>query len=487
MSYRRIFALVGWIVMILGLAMCAVAVFSGLTEVKSHPGVPTKWLSCCVAVIVFSLALIVVGRGKKSSMLFVREAVAVAALSWIFCSLACALPLMGVGAMSAPSALFEAVSCITTTGASSVKNVEAFPPSLNLWRCLANWVGGLGVVFLFVAVLGAGGRRLMHSEASTLSSDNLQPQIRRVAWSYMMIYGLLSLLCFIGYLLSGIDVFHAICFTMTTVSTGGTAPVGDLSSVFSTTFRQLWATVMMILGGIAFPLHYQVWVLRRWGLLARDLELRVYLSALLVVTFFVVINLKFTGTFNDWGRDIVTSLFHVTAIITTTGYAYDNFAAWPDFSQLLLVTLMIIGGCAGSTSGGLKVSRILIFWHALLIRVQSSFSPRRVSNIRYGRDQIPDHVVYGVISYVGLYFAVMLVGVVVLALLDAGQDMETLVSAVVACFNNVGPGLGFVGPMSNYSILSWSSQFWLSFLMLLGRLEILVLLALLLPSFWKKF
>lgn len=487
MSYRRIFALVGWIVLILGIAMCGVAIFSALTETISHPGVPTRWASCCAAVICFSLILILAGRGKQSQMLFVREAVAVAALSWIFCSFACALPLMGIGALPATSALFEAVSAITTTGGSAIADVDLLPPSLNLWRCLAQWIGGLGVVFLFVAVLGGGGRRLMHSEVSTLSADNLQPQIRRVAWSYMMIYGVLSITCMTGYLVLGIDTFHAVCLTMTTVSTAGMSPYTDFASIFSTPARQLWATLMMFLGGVAFPLHYKVWVLRRWGVLAKDMELRIYAGVLLVVSGLVIINLKLTGIHTDWWSDVVTALFHVTSILTTTGYAYEDFNLWPDFSQLLLVTVMIIGGCAGSTAGGLKVSRLLIFWNALVSRVQGSFSPRRVTSVRYGRDQLPDHVVFGVISYVGLYFAVMLVGVVVLALLDTDKDLETLVSAVVSCFNNVGPGLGDVGPMSNYSTMSWSSQIWLSFLMLLGRLEILVLLALLLPSFWKKF
>jgi trk system potassium uptake protein TrkH len=487
MSYHRIFGLVGWLGMILTFAMATVWIFSLVAERETLPGVPAKWMFCVVCSLAASSLLILFGKGKKSSTLFPREAIAVAGLGWIYCSLCGSLPLMGMGGLDFFEAFFEVVSALTTTGATVFSDVEAIPPSLNLWRCMMQWIGGLGVVFLFVAVLGSGGRRLIHNESSRMSSDNLQPQIQKVALAYTGIYLALSVVCFSGYMALGMGSFNALCFSMTTCSTGGMAPVNDFLGVFNSVSLQVWCIVFMFFCSIAFPLHYHLWILRRWDVVKRDQELLVYISVLVLATTIISLNLIFEDNFQRNAQDVLAAAFQVVSIVTTTGYGSADFAMWPDFSQLILVVLMMIGGCAGSTAGGLKVSRIIIFGKAITNWLKSNFAPRSVRLVSYGNSSIPENVVASVVAYVGLYFSICVLGIIVLALLEANRDLITLVSTVISAFNNIGPALGELGPMSNFSELNDPALLWLSILMLMGRLEIVVLLALFMPSFWKKF
>jgi len=467
--------------------MAMVFFFSLLTELRDSPYVPIKWFLCVMCSLAFSFLLTLPGGKCRDTTLFSREAVAVAGLGWIFCTLCGTLPLMGLGGLDFFEAFFEVVSAITTTGATVFCDVEKLPRSLNVWRSVMQWVGGLGVVLLFVAVLGSGGRRLVYNETCRISSNSLQPQIRKVALAYTGIYLGISLFCFLGYVFLGMDIFNAVCFAMTTCSTGGMAPVNNFLGVFKSAPLQIWCIFFMLLSSIAFTLHYQLWIFRRWDVVRRDQELFVYLFVLLVATVLISVNLIFEDNFQRNSQDVLAAAFQVVSIVTTTGYGSADFAKWPDFSQLILLVLMIIGGCAGSTAGGLKISRIIIFGKAITNWLMSSFSPRSIRLVSYGKSSVPDHIVTSVVAYVGLYFSICVLGVVVLALVEADRDIVTLVSAVLSAFNNIGPALGELGPMSNYSQLNWAALLWLSVLMLMGRLEIIVLLALFVPSFWKKF
>ena len=481
------FHLVGWLGVLLSFGEVFVWIFSLATEQSSFPSVPQKWMFCAISTGALSWLMVLLTKGKKTSRLFLREAMAVAGLGWIYFSLCAALPLMGMAGLGFFEAFFESVSAITTTGATVLTDLEALPQSVHLWRCMLQWIGGMGVVFLFVAVLGSGGRKLIHQETSRLSSDNLQPQIQKVAMAYLGIYAGISLVCFLGYLALGMEIFHAVCFAMTTCSTGGMSPVSDFLKVFSSNPLLLWCVVFMFLSGVAFPLHYQLWILHRWDVIKRDLELRVYLILVLLAVVLISSYLLFEHRYDKNEQAIVYSAFQVISIMTTTGYGSVDFALWPDFSQLILVVMMMLGGCAGSTAGGLKISRLIIFAKAISNWLKRNFSPRAVHTVSYGKASIPEHVVTSVIAYVGLYFSVCVVGIVVFAVLQSELDLVTIVSAVVSVFNNVGPALGELGPFSNYSDLNSSALLWLSILMLMGRLEIVVILAIFVPSFWKKF
>ncbi len=383
-------------------------------------------------------------------------------------------------------ALFEAVSGFTATGATVLSEVEALPPALQLWRCFSHWLGGMGIVLLGVAILplvGHGGMHLYRAEFSGAKSEQLKPRIAETAKSLWKIYFSLSVLLFAALRLAGMSWFDAICHTFSTLGTGGfSTRTASIAGFDSRTIEYL-LTLFMLLGGISFVQHYRLWVERRPRRFFGDVEIRFYLLTAVGATAIIGVILIL-----DKGYALEaafrSALFQVTAIMTTTGFVTDNFEIWPPLPQLMLLALMFVGGCTGSTAGGLKMSRLLLLAKVVDREFKRMVERRGVFAVRLGGVVIPEGTIQSLLNLVYLAFVVNFVSCLLLAAM--GVDVLTSIAAVAASMFNIGPSLGGVGPLDNYGHLPTLAKWVLSGCMIAGRLEYYTVLVILTPAFWRK-
>jgi trk system potassium uptake protein TrkH len=394
------------------------------------------------------------------------------------------VPFLLTGVTSAPHlALFESVSGFTTTGASIFPDVDGLPRSILLWRSASQWLGGMGIIVLGVAILplvGVGGAQLFHAEASGITTDRLRPRIASTARRLWAVYALLTLVLALALWAAGMGVFDAVNHAMTALATGGfstrTASLGAFSALIQ------WITIVgMLVGAVNFTLHYEV-VRGHPGRMWRDPEFRAF-GVLLLAT--LVVTVAIIPAARGWSAESVRGVvFSVASIATTTGYGTEDFAQWPAFGQVVLIGLMFIGGMAGSTAGGLKIVRVLVVLRHAAAEIRRVVHPRAVFVARIGRQALRDDVVARVLAYLALYMMTHAAGTLALTL--TGADMITALSATVASMSSVGPGLGTVGPAGHYADLGAPAQMVLATVMLLGRLEFYTLLVLVLPETWNR-
>jgi trk system potassium uptake protein TrkH len=415
-----------------------------------------------------------------------REGFLFVTLSWVTASLLGALPYFLSGYIpSFIDALFETMSGFTTTGASILTKVEDLPKSLLLWRATTHWLGGMGIVVLTVAIfplLGFGGLRLMEAESPGPSVDKITPRISGTAKIFWLIYvGLTAaevLLLFAG----GMPLFDSVSHAFATMATGGFGVKNASIGHYDSAYFDIVITVFMLLAGMNFTLHFRV--LRGKARLAlRDPELRLYLGIFAVSTLLIAIDLKSHGIFGSFGKSLRFAGFQSSSILTTTGFATTDFAAWPWASQALLFFLMFIGGCAGSTAGGIKVIRIFTLAKMAFTEMRYLTNPRGVYAIFVNGKSLRKNVVYDTAALVFLYFSIMVLSFVIIGL--GGFDITTSVTATLANLGNIGPGLALVGPSSNYAFFPWWIKLWLIFIMLVGRLEVYTVFVLFTRRFWK--
>jgi trk system potassium uptake protein TrkH len=440
-----------------------------------------------------------------------RESLLLVAASWLVGTAFAAMPYYAWARMPGTSApadhafkafidcYFESMSGLTTTGASVLADVGALPRSLLLWRAFTQWIGGLGIVVLFVAVLpsvGAGGKRLFLAEVSGPAPEGLQPQIRQTARVLLYIYTALNLAQIAALLAAGMSLFDAVCHAFSSVATGGfstrTASAADYNLA-----SQIIMIVFVALGGVNFAIYYAL-LRRRYATALRDTELRLYLGMLAGGAIVVVLCLLRQPMVLATGETVPASAGHAlrhgvftfVSIATTTGFATADYNPWPFAAQAVLVLCMFIGASAGSTAGGIKLIRVWIAIKVMLSEIEHVFRPQVVRPVRVGRSIIDDELKLGTIIYVLGYillFALGSAGVMILEQLHApgGCDYTTAASATIACMSSVGPGLGRVGAIGNYGWMSGSSKALLSLLMVLGRLEFFPIVVLLTPRFWR--
>lgn len=441
-----------------------------------------------------STGLLLLGLGRKTDLnqVFRREAFAVVGLSWILCGIFGALPfpLSGVGTMW--DGLFEAYSGFTTTGATVFRDIGQLASSLVLWRSVMQWMGGMGIVVLFVAIfgfMGVGGKSLFQEETSSLAQDDFHVRMHSLSLYYLALYFGFSFIGALGLFLMGLSPFDAINHAMTAISTGGFSPHNESVGYFGHWYVEAWLTVVMLMGGIGFPLHYRMVFLRKKSIYISDEEVRTYFFIVLGSSLVVAGERILRGELADQALHVlcVDSIFTVASVITTTGFTSSDFSLWPVLSQLLLLGLMISGGCAGSTAGGIKVARILVFMKEAYRQLRLVYHPRLVIRLRLNGKILEDSMLQGVTFYFALYFLLLVAGIFLLSLLEPKLDIISVVSAVFASLNNVGPGLMEVGPSGNYAFFNPASKMWLSLLMLVGRLEIYAIVLLFVPRFWKRF
>ena len=477
MSYRHILHLLGGLLVAVALAMlpaAALGIRDGLTE---------AWLLAVAIPGLLGLFLWFVT--PKRSELNAREALTIVGLAWLTIVVVGAIPFITTRtAPTVAGALFESVSGFTTTGATIFPIIEDLPASILLWRSLSHWIGGMGIIVLGVAILpllGVGGAQLFFAEASGITTDKIRPRIATTARLLWGVYVGLTGALMAAYLLLGMSFFDALNHSMSALATGGfstrTASMGYYSAPIQ------WVTVVfMFFAGVNFTLHYRALTGKPLALI-KNAEFRWYLTSAIVFSIicFVVLGLSGGAWSTDLARDAV---FSVVSIHSTTGFGTTDFAAWPVLLQSLLLGLMFVGGMGGSTGGGFKMIRAAVVAQHVLGEIRKVLHPRAVIVTRVGGLPIRSDLVLKVLAFLAMYMGTHAIGTAILAAL--GSDLVTAMSASLAALSSIGPGLGEVGPASNYGHMSRAALLVLSGLMLLGRLEFYTLLVLLVPSTWAR-
>ena len=364
---------------------------------------------------------------------------------------------------------FESISGFTTTGATLIENIESMPPGILLWRSLTQWLGGMGIIVLFVALLprlGAKGMNLFRAEMPGVFTDRVVPRIADMAKKLWIIYMSLTLLLLILLMVFGSSFFHALNHALTTMPTGGFSTFNDSIAGFGKPAIEIVISIFMLLAGINFALYYQLYRKDYQGFY-KNPELKFYLIIVVIAVILVSINIS---SYYGLGENLRTSAFQVIAIITTTGYATANFDIWPSFSRLLLLIFMFFGASGGSTAGGMKQVRIILLVKFAFREVNKLIHPSAVSKIKLGSRPVSEEIMRNVLAFSVLYIGFFVAGS--LALTAMGLDITTASSAVAATIGNVGPGLGLVGPENTFAAIPPLGLAILCFMMILGRLEI---------------
>ena len=431
--------------------------------------------------------LLLAGFRRPIKELTQREGLLLAVLTWSAFSFFGALPFLFSGEFpSFTDAIFESVSGFTTTGATVLADVEVLSPSVQFWRCFTHWLGGLGIVLLAVAVLplvGHGGMHLYRAEFSGAKSEKLKPRITETAVALWRIYFAMTALQYALLRFAGMNNFDALCHTFSTLGTGGFSNRTASVAAFDSPLIQYIIIVFMLLSGISFVQHYRFFIEARPGRVVRDIEIQGYLmlagAASLVIGGVLVFHQGY-----DFEPGFRSALFQVSSIITTTGFITDDFEAWHPLPQLLLLAMMFVGGCTGSTAGGLKVSRILLLVQVVDREFKRMVERRGVFAVRLGGEVVPEQTIQSLLNLVYLAFVVNFLSCLMLAAL--GVDVLTAISAVAATMFNVGPGLGAVGPLDNYGHLPALAKWVLCGDMIAGRLEFYTVMVILTPAFWRR-
>jgi trk system potassium uptake protein TrkH len=411
------------------------------------------------------------------------EGLAAVSLAWLLIAWFAALPYVWNG-LGPIDAMFESMSGLTTTGATVFRDFSMFGHGIMLWRSLTNWLGGMGVIALFVAILprlAIGGREIFFAEASGHDDEKVAPQIRRTAALLWRLYAGLTVLQIMALLLTGMPLFDSICNTFGTIAAAGFSPHPQSIGGYQNPAAEWVIILFMFLAGANFALQYRALVMKDLRIFTDDEELRAYAGVVLAAT--IVVAFAIWGA-NDGGAPIRTALFQVLAILTTTGFASVDFQLWNDQAKAVLLGLMFIGGCAGSAGGGPKVVRHLLLARFTLQELRRTLHPRAILPVKLNGRVVPAPIMQSVIVFFLFYLLTFAVCSAVVILL--GADMVTGISATAAALGNVGPGFGQVGPMANYADLHPISRVVLTAAMWIGRLEVITVLVILRPEAWRS-
>lgn len=479
MNYRIITYIVGWVFNLQAIFM----VLPILTAVIYGEKDIFAFLAAIIIYLVIGLPLT---RKKPSNKVFyIKDGCVAVALSWVVLSITGAIPFVLSGSIPHPiDAIFETVSGFTTTGASILAEVESLPKSILFWRSFTHWIGGMGVLVFLLSLLPlAGGyhMNLIRAESPGPSVSKLVPKVQSTAKILYGIYLGMTVLQIIFLLLGGVPLFDTLCITFGSAGTGGFGIKNDSLGSYST-YCQVVTTIFIILFGVNFSAYYLI-LTKKFKAAFHIEEIRYYFGIILASIILIAINTR--HMFSGFAQAFQQSAFQVGSIITTTGYSTTDFNQWPALSKTILVLLMFIGACAGSTGGGIKVSRIILLLKAARKEFQLYLHPNAVKKIKMDQKTVPHETLRSTNIFLSVYL-IIFCGSVLLISLD-NFDLITNFTAVAATLNNIGPGLEIVGPMGNFSSFSYLSKSVLIFDMLAGRLEIFPLLLLFFKNTWKKF
>ena len=444
---------------------------------------------------VYSFALTVLGglvlwwpfkEVKKDFRL--REGVLIVVCFWIVLSLFGTLPFLitdSISDLSFSEAFFESMSGLTTTGATVLNQLDELPKSILFYRQQLQWLGGMGIIVLAVAVLpllGVGGMELYHAESSGIAKDRLTPKLRNTAIALWKIYLSLTLLCALGYFLSGMSIFDAVSHSFSTVAIGGFSTHDGSIGYFNSAAVETIAMFFMFLAGINFSLHFVAWNNRSLVDYIKDSEFKTYSMVLICSSIIVIIALSLNGQYESANETLRHSLFQTISIATTTGFTSQNYSSWPAAIPVFLIMMSFIGACVGSTGGGIKVVRILVMFRLGMKEIHKFIRPNAQVSVKLNKSSINEKALVSVLGFFSLYAISFFL--ILMLLMFAGLDQVTAYSATAATMNNLGPGLGDVA--QNYGSVGEAAKWILSFSMLIGRLEVLTIIAIFHRAFWRQ-
>ena len=444
---------------------------------------------------VYSFALTVLGglvlwwpfkEVKKDFRL--REGVLIVVCFWIVLSLFGTLPFLitdSISDLSFSEAFFESMSGLTTTGATVLSQLDELPKSILFYRQQLQWLGGMGIIVLAVAVLpllGVGGMELYHAESSGIAKDRLTPKLRNTAIALWKIYLSLTVLCALGYFLSGMSIFDAVSHSFSTVAIGGFSTHDGSIGYFNSAAVETIAMFFMFLAGINFSLHFVAWNNRSLVDYIKDSEFKTYSMVLICSSIIVIIALSLNGQYESANETLRHSLFQTISIATTTGFTSQNYSSWPAAIPVFLIMMSFIGACVGSTGGGIKVVRILVMFRLGMKEIHKFIRPNAQVSVKLNKSSINEKALVSVLGFFSLYAISFFL--ILMLLMFAGLDQVTAYSATAATMNNLGPGLGDVA--QNYGSVGEAAKWILSFSMLIGRLEVLTIIAIFHRAFWRQ-
>ena len=436
--------------------------------------------------ILFIVGLLAARIKPKRRNIYARDGFAIVAIGWLLAAFFGAFPFVLSGAIpSFIDAFFETTSGLTTTGSSILKDVESLPNGLLFWRSFAHWIGGMGVLVMTLAILPsakAGTLQIMKAESPGPNPGKLVPKVGQTAKILYGIYGIITIIEVILLKVAGMPLFDSLIHTFGTVGTGGFSSKGLSVGAYNNIYVEIIITIFTFACGVNFSLYYQA-IKGNIKEIFKDEEFRFYLGIVLVSIVLITLNL-YGNIFKTIGESLRHSSFQVVTIITTTGYSTTDFNLWPTFSKMILLTLMFIGGCAGSTSGGIKNIRILLLFKVIKREILKVVHPKAVYTIKVDGKSIDEETLMSVGGFFFIYMIIFIFSIFIVSL--DGFDMTTSISAVAATLGNIGPGFGMVGPMGSFSEFSVLSKIVMSLDMIIGRLEIYPILLLVMPTLWKK-
>ncbi len=479
MNHKVITYILGWVLKIEAACMLLPLIFSAVYGEQSAIYAFVVCASACLAA-----GTLLTLRQPENKSMYSREGFVTVALSWIVISIFGAFPFVLSGSIpNYVDALFETASGFTTTGASILTDVEALPKGMLLWRSLTHWLGGMGVLVFLVAILplsGSNNFHLLRAESPGPSVSKLVPKIKSTAKLLYIIYIVFTVCEAVLLLIGGLSLFEALTLTFGTVGTGGFAILNAGLAPYSA-YVQIVITVFMFMCGIDFSLYHLIYLRKGKSLLHSD-ELKAYVSIILIAAALIFVNCH--SLFASVGEALRHVFFQVVSLMTSTGYSTTDFDLWPQLSKTILITLMFIGACAGSTGGGIKVSRILILLKSIVKEVKIGAHPKSTMKIKMNGRAVEHETVRAVNVFIAAYFSIFALSLIVISI--DNFDFTTCFSSVVTTLGNMGPGFSLVGPTRNFSIYSPISKIVLTLDMLIGRLEIFPILILFSPYTWKK-
>ena len=496
MNPRIVSRITGILLLLEALAMLACGLFARYDVVAGdEPAMRALLQSAAITGGVGMVLIAAGGLRLQVKRIPRREAVLVVGLGWLACSAFGGLPyLLCPPHMDMAAAFFEAASGFTTTGSSVMSDIEAWPRGMLLWRSMTQWLGGIGILVLFVAVLsylGLGAKSLFQNESSFRGGESGMARIQDTSLALLRIYGAFTVACTVGLRAMGMTWFNAVCHAMTSVSTGGFSPhnasVAHYYEWDNGWMIESYISLFMLLCSLNFLL-YVVIVRKNWRRL-RDEEDGRWWIAILAFSILLIAGGRTWNGETDLLQGLRDAVFTVISIASTTGFGTADYEQWPAWSKMLLALLMLMGGCAGSTAGGFKVGRLLVFVKSARYEIMRAFRPNLVFRLRVNGNAIDDSGRSRTVFFLLLYLMIVVLSTLIVAVLEAGTgiSMETCIAAVIATLSNIGPGFGAVGPTENFGHFREATHLFLGWLMILGRLELFALLVLFLPSAWRRY
>jgi len=482
MNFKAVFHLISLLLLLLAFFMGVVGGVSYLMKDPSHVWMGMVWSSF----ITFAIGITIWAFTRVKIELTRREGIGIVVFGWFTTAILGSLPFLMTNAMDSPfDAFFETCSGLTTTGASVMSNLEHHSRGILLWRAFTHFFGGMGILVLVVAIipfLGVGGMQIYQAEVTGPSKDRLTPRIASTAKLLWGVYIFMNVILVILLKLGGMNWFDSVCHAFATISTGGFSTRSAGIAAYDSIYIETVVILFMFLSGINFALHFKA--LRGEAICYfKDPECRFYSMLCLLAISAIALNL-YLEKGSSWADSIRHASFYAISIVTCTGFTTVDYDAWPVFSKMILVMLFIIGGCAGSTSGGVKQMRLMVLLKKMTRDIRSFLKPQAIYTVKLGRQIVSPDIVFNIAVFFFIYMCIIAIATIAMSLYT--EDQMTAFSSVIACISNVGPGFSTVGPVTNFEHLHNHAKFILSIVMVMGRLEFYTFLAIFVPTFWRK-